>query len=201
MKIYLSFLFISILVSCVEKQELKKYEGDFIVQKTSSDSLANMRVDRADALIHFIALKREFQSGKEISDLMIRQTITNLATNKSVTKPEIPKIFMIIGVLYQDLGLSDKAKKYYELEIKLANLAEAIDMEDTYKQNWRIAKIESLILLRDKKRLDNYKEELFYLRKHIRQELDYPFNYEFENVFGSYSLKKRVRYEKSVFTI
>lgn len=146
--------------------------------------------DKVSSMVRYMHQKEKFDASGKSNDILIKQVLVDLTSDRSVTVPEIPKLHLVTGVLFNDLGKEKKALEYYELEIKMADLSEKTGLEEALKQNWRRSKIEALILMDQSTRLKGYMANLKRnLEWRYYKELYECSKFRREDVYASYSLK------------
>ena len=194
-KLSSSFLIIGLaafLLCCSEqhKTEIADIEPEV---KINLDSINSYRQGKSDALLVFMAKKKRFQYGQDFTDADIKRTLVDLTSNRSLTEPELPKLLLITGVLFNDLGDSLKAQTYYELEVQMADKALGTKLDEILKDNWRRSKVEALLLLGRTEELQKFKktEKLKLKGFHLKDFVQF-FDFKPEEIYASYSLKKRL---------
>lgn len=202
-----TILFYSALVffcNACEQQEkpLPGVEKDG-VRAPNDGRVPTYNQEKSPALVRFMLVKQNFESGRNMTDANIKQAIVDLTANRSTTQPELPKLHLITGVLFRDLGNEAKAKEYFELEIAMADLAlKKTELEETFRQNWRRSKLEAQILLG---KTEEWKASLLQLKKSTRPEdvteLEGVSKFTADEVYSTYSLRTHLSGEAGTVRI
>ncbi len=134
------------VVTSGELPNYKHPDKDVTVHSREKKSVAS------ESVLQFLLMKESLD--KPASDQQIKQMIVKVTSNRSLTEPEVSKLMLITGTLYEDLGETMKAQEYYHREVELADKVLSKDPNI----HWYQSKIEALIMLNDQKSLEVMKQ-------------------------------------------